>query len=130
MKLEHFALNVEDPLAMRQWYTKHLGLTVIRGMDEAPYTTFMADSSGNIMIEIYCNPADQVPDYKNMNPLLVHMAFVSGDPGNDSKRLTAAGATLVSDQQLDDGSHLIMLRDPWGVAIQLCKRGKVMLKNM
>ena len=62
-----------------------------------------------------------------MNPLLVHLAFVSHHPATDKARLVAAGAAEVSDQQLDDGSHLVMLRDPWGLAIQLCKRGKPML---
>lgn len=128
MKIEHFALNVQDPVKMREWYNEYLGLTVIKAMNEAPYTTFMADSSGNVMVEFYCNPKAEVPDYSKMNPLLVHLAFVSDDPDRDKDRLLAAGATLVSDQHLDDGSHLIMLRDPWGLSLQLCKRAKRMLK--
>ncbi|MBA9076362.1 VOC family protein [Rufibacter quisquiliarum] len=62
-----------------------------------------------------------------MNPLLVHLAFVSENPTADKERLCLAGATCVSDQTLDDGSHLVMLRDPWGLALQLCKRGRPML---
>lgn len=127
MKLEHFALNVEDPLAMAAWYIENLGLSVVRQLKEAPYTTFLADTSGRIMIEIYRNPADDVPPYREMNPLLVHLAFVSEEPEEDKKSLLAAGASLESDQQLEDGSHLVMLRDPWGLALQLCKRGKPML---
>lgn len=129
MKLEHFALNVEDPSAMSTWYVENLGLKVVRQMKEAPYTTFMADSSGRIMIEIYRNPADEVPPYRDMNPLLVHLAFVSEEPGEDKNSLLEAGATLVSDQHLEDGSHLVMLRDPWGLALQLCKRAVPMLKR-
>lgn len=128
MKLEHFALNVEEPVAMVSWYVAHLGLQVVRQMQEAPYTSFMADDSGRIMIEIYRNPADEVPLYREMNPLLVHLAFVSENPDQDSQRIQQAGATLVSDQKLEDGSHLVMLRDPWGLALQLCKRGVPMLK--
>ena len=30
MKLEHFALNVEEPLAMAEWYEQHFGLQIIR----------------------------------------------------------------------------------------------------
>ncbi|MFB9862820.1 VOC family protein [Rufibacter immobilis] len=127
MKLEHFALNVEDPLAMADWYITHLGLRLVRQMKDAPYTTFLADDSGRIMVEIYLNPADQVPPYRTMDPLLVHLAFVSENPTEDRARLCAAGATLVSDQHLEDGSHLVMLRDPWGLALQLCKRGTPML---
>ncbi|MCC9137256.1 VOC family protein [Pontibacter silvestris] len=127
MKLEHFALNVEDPIAMTAWYTEHLGMKVVRQAQEAPYTTFIADDSGRIMIEVYLNPADEVPDYRNMNPLLVHLAYVSENPDVDKDKLIAAGASLISDQKLEDGSHLVMLRDPWGLAVQLCKRGKPML---
>ena len=129
MKLEHFALNVEEPLAMAEWYEQHFGLQIIRQIKIAPYTSFLRDGSGTIMIEIYNNPADEVPPYRLMNPLLVHLAFVSQDPTADRKRLLEAGASLVSDHQLDDGSHLVMLRDPWGLAVQLCKRTSPMTLN-
>jgi len=127
MKLEHFALNVANPPAMAEWYVAHLGLRVVKQQAVPPYMTFLADDSGRIMVEIYCNPADEVPPYREMNPLLVHLAFVSEDPGHDKERLEKAGASVVSDQQLEDGSHLVMLRDPWGLALQLCKRGTPML---
>jgi len=52
---------------------------------------------------------------------------VSADPDADTKTLVSAGATLVQDLHLDDGSHLVMLRDPWGLALQLCKRAVPML---
>ena len=48
MKLEHFALNVIDPVAMATWYVEHLGLTTVRQVADAPYTHFLADSSGKI----------------------------------------------------------------------------------
>lgn len=128
MKLEHFALNVQDPNAMTDWYCKHLGLTIVSQKAVHPFTVFLADDSGKIMIEVYNNPPDAVPVYKDMNPLQVHIAFVSEDPAADRDRLVNAGAQLVSDDLLEDGSHLVMLRDPWGLALQLCKRGKPMLR--
>lgn len=127
MKLEHFALNVEAPLAMAEWYVAHLGLEVVKQVKEPPYMTFLADDSGRIMIEIYQNPADEVPPYRDMDPLLVHLAFVSENPDEDCERLQQAGANLITDLKLEDGSHLIMMRDPWGLALQLCKRGTPML---
>lgn len=127
MKFEHFALNVEDPQSMRSWYTAQLGLQVVRQMEESPYTTFLADSSGTIMLEIYNNPAADIPPYRSMHPLLVHLASVSEDPKKDLERLQQAGATVVNEQHLPDGSHLLMMRDPWGLAIQFCKRGVPML---
>lgn len=127
MKLEHFALNVKEPVAMTKWYVENLGMTIVKKQEQSPYMTFLADDSGQIMIEIYNNPLAVVPDYANQHPLIVHLAFVSADPDADSKRLQAAGASEVSNDKLEDGSHLIMMRDPWGLALQLCKRGKPML---
>ena len=127
MKIEHVALNVTDPVAMARWYVDHLGLTVVIAMDTQPFTHFLADDGGTVMLEIYNNPPDQVPDYPVMNPLLLHLAFVSPDPGADKNRLLAAGATEYSDQILDDGSHIVIVRDPWGLPVQLCKRATPML---
>jgi glyoxylase I family protein len=127
MKLEHFAVNVANPIEMSEWYVKYLGLTVVRSDKTAPFMTFLADDSGRIMIELYNNPPGQVPDYKNMHPLMLHIAFVTTDPESDKNRLVDAGATLQSEQKLDDGSVLIMLKDPWGFSVQLCKRGTPML---
>jgi hypothetical protein len=70
-----------------------------------------------------------VPDYRSMNPLLLHLAFESHDPVADSQRLIAAGSSLVEDLRLPDGSHLMMLRDPWGLAVQLCKRTTPLLAS-
>ena len=129
MKLEHFALNVEDPQAMAKWYVENLGLKIVKQVNKAPFMTFLADDSGRIMIEIYKNPADEVPPYRTMNPLLVHLAFVSENPSADKSRLEKAGASVVSDDTLEDGSQLVMMRDPWGLAVQLCKRGTPMLAS-
>lgn len=129
MKFEHFAFNVMDPIAVADWYTENLGLKVVRKMEVAPFTYFLADDSGNMMMEIYNNPPKEVPDYKNMHPLLFHIAFVSSDPNADSVRLEKVGATFVEEVRPEDKSIIIMMRDPWGLAIQLCKRGKTMLKD-
>lgn len=126
MKLEHVAINVEDPVAFAEWYTKHLGLRVVRHIPQNAETHFLVDSDSS-MIEIYRNPPDQVPDYKSMDPLIVHLAFASADPEADSERLIAAGASFHSEVKLPDGSHLMMMRDPWGLALQLCKRGTPIL---
>ena len=129
MKLEHFALNVEDPVSMTSWYREHLGLRVARQMEDAPFTTFLVDDSDTILLEVYKNPTVEVPPYREMNPLLVHLAFVSEDPAKEKNRLIEAGATLVSDHQMNDGTHLVMMRDPWGLAIQFCKRGMPMIEK-
>lgn len=127
-KLEHVAINVKHPAAVSAWYQQNLGLNVVRRVAGPHDTHFLADSSGNVMIEIYNNPPDQVPDYFHMNPLLLHLAFVSDDIAHDKSKLLEAGATFVEQATLADGSVLLMLRDPWGLPIQFCKRAVPMLK--
>jgi len=129
MKMEHVALNVSDPLAMAAWYKDYLGFEIVRSMAMPPYTTFLRESGGAVMLEVYHNPPDQVPPYAEMNPLLLHVAFVSADPEADKEALLAAGATLVIEEHLADGSYLIMMRDPWGLAIQLCRRTTPLLRS-
>ena len=127
MEIEHVAMNVPDPVGMAGWYVEHLGMRVAFGMDEPPYTHFLADGPDHVLLEIYNNPTDPAPDYAGQNPLRFHIAFTVDDPAAERDRLTAAGATFVEDVHLDDGSFLVMLRDPWGMPVQLCRRGRPMV---
>lgn len=127
MRIEHFAFNVQDPVAVAAWYCEHLGFTVKHKFASAPHTHFLADSTDKVMIEIYNNPPGEVPDYPAMNPLTLHLAFVSEDPEKDAARLCTQGCKVVDDVRLNDGSVLLMLKDPWGFSIQLCKRGRPMV---
>jgi|TARA_B110000438_G_scaffold23222_1_gene21227 catechol 2,3-dioxygenase-like lactoylglutathione lyase family enzyme len=127
MKLEHVALNVSDPIAMAKWYCEHIGLSIVRSSEEAPFAHFLTDESRDSMIEIYCNPPDAVPDYASLDPLVVHLAFTSEDPIADKARLEKAGATFALETRTNTGGHLVMIRDPWGLCVQLCKRGSKML---
>jgi catechol 2,3-dioxygenase-like lactoylglutathione lyase family enzyme len=129
MRLEHTAFNVADPRGVATWYVKNLGMKVVRKIEEPPYMHFLADDSGTTLIEIYNKPPDQVPDYGSMDPLLFHLAFVSNDPTADKEHLLQAGARLVNEMHTDAGDHLVMVRDPWGHSIQLCKRKKSMLSE-
>jgi catechol 2,3-dioxygenase-like lactoylglutathione lyase family enzyme len=122
MKVEHFALNVPDARASVQWYRKHLGLRIARERPDPPYITFMADDTGRVVFELYSNPAEPIPDYRAAHPLSFHMAFVADEPGATRERLLAAGASFAYEETLADGSTLIMLRDPWGVPLQLVRR--------
>jgi glyoxylase I family protein len=128
MKIEHIAFNVADPRGVAAWYEQNLGMKVVRRKDEPPYMHFLADDSGTILLEIYNKPSDQVPDYGSMDPLVFHLALVSDDPDVDKERLIQAGARLVNEMHTEAGDHLVMGRDPWGHALQLCKRNKSMLK--
>lgn len=127
MKFEHVAFNVKDPVRVAAWYEEHLNMDVRKKLDSPPHTHFLADESGSVMIEIYHNPPEQVPDYGSQDPLLLHLAFTCPDPDRVKPRLLKAGCTEVGDQTLPDGSRLVMLRDPWGLALQLCKRAQPLL---
>lgn len=126
MKIEHFALNVSQPKEMAQWYVDNLDMKIVMSMDKTPNTHFLTDENG-CMIEIYCNDTAEIPDYHKVHPLVVHLAFTSNNPSEDVVRLQKAGATLFEEVHLPDGSHLSMMRDPWGIAIQFCKRGTPMV---
>ena len=120
MKFEHAALNVPDAKAVADWWIEHCGMLNVRGEGGPPF--FLADASGRTILEIYSNEAAPIPDYAAQNPLTLHIAFAVEDAGAERDRLAAAGATLVSDAKTQDGTRLVMLRDPWGIALQLVQR--------
>jgi len=122
VQFEHFALNVPDPCAMAAWYVTHCGMSIAKAMDEVPFTHFLADSGGRVVIEIYRNETALIAEYPAQHPLVFHLALAVEKPKAIRDRLLAAGATLFEEAILDDGSHLVMLRDPWGIPLQLCCR--------
>lgn len=122
MTFEHFALNVPDALGMSRWYVDHLGFRVLRRRDDAPFTHFLADDTGRPIVELYTNSTAPIPDYAAQPPLCFHFAVATADAAAERRRLEAAGASFVLEDTPADGSQLIMMRDPWGVALQLCQR--------
>ncbi len=130
IRLEHVAINVENPAAMATWYRDNLEMKIIRKGPPPANMRFISDSGGNMMLELYNNPPDEVPDYPSMNPLSLHIAFMVDDVKAITRKLIAAGATIAVDMNTtDSGDELIILRDPWGVPIQFLKRAKPMLPN-
>jgi glyoxylase I family protein len=128
MNIEHLGLQVADPAVAATWYGDHLGFTIRRAIDSPFPVRFLADSSGRVMLEIYRNPSIAVPDHASMDPLELHVAFVCDDVDTTTKRLVAAGASIVSGPSTTPaGDRLAMLRDPWGVPIQLCCRSVSMV---
>ena len=122
-RLEHTGYMVADPVAIAAWYCKHLGFQVQRCLENSPFTQFVTDASGEGMIEIYNNPKAEVPDYASVDPLVLHLGFMVNDIDTTRESLLAAGATLAGGLiETAAGDRLQMLRDPWGMAIQLCQR--------
>jgi catechol 2,3-dioxygenase-like lactoylglutathione lyase family enzyme len=128
MNIEHFAINVSDPVALADWYVQHLGLVVVRQVDEGPMTRFLADGARRVVVEVYKQNAP-VPDYRAMNPFTFHIAFVAEDVARTRARLIAAGAKAEGEiTTAANGDVLCFVRDPWGVTLQLAKRGQALVE--
>ncbi len=128
MRIEHFAINVEKPYEMVQWYSEHLGMKVIRENRAMHEMHFIADEAGRVVIEVYNNPESSLPDYRQMNPLAFHIAFAVDDMAAERQRLLDAGAVAEGDiNHTPAGDQLAFLRDPWGVPLQLVYRATPML---
>ena len=127
LPFEHIAVNVGDPVAVAAWYVEHLGMTVVRRGGCCPRGSACGSAGRRALIELYTNPVARTDLYRDLHPAQLHLAFTSTDPDADADRLVAAGATLIEHQRAPDGSHLTMLRDPWGLPIQLARRAAPML---
>ena len=128
MKIEHTAYQVEDPVAVARWYVEHLGLTVKRAQEERPFGQFLADDGDAVMLEFYNSPKVLVPDYRSIDPLILHIAFRTDDVDTTRGRLLAAGATAEGEVVVTPaGDRVAMLRDPWGLAIQFVHRASPMI---
>jgi glyoxylase I family protein len=122
MKLEHVALQVADPVAVAAWYEAHLGMRVVRKGDAPGNARFLADDAGASVLETYAGTLP-APDYSAMDPALLHVAFATDDVETARARLIAAGAVAVGEVTVTPaGDRFAMLRDPWGLALQLAGR--------
>ncbi len=124
MKLEHVALLVADPVAVAGWYEEHLGMRVVRKGDAPGHARFLADDAGASVLEIYAGTLP-VPDYGAMDPAVLHVAFATRDMETTRAQLITAGAVPVGDVvETPVGDRFAMLRDPWGLALQLACRAR------
>ncbi|MEG3657829.1 VOC family protein [Arenibacter palladensis] len=124
MVFEHIALNVKNVEDIKEWYVANVGLKVVSEQSQAPFMTFLEDSTGRVILELYHRPEEEITNFKTKHPLSFHMAFVSQNAEKDKTRLLDKGASFVEEITKEDGSHLVMLRDPWGMPLQLCHRTK------
>jgi glyoxylase I family protein len=122
MKFEHVAFNVPDSRAHAAWLAGALGFTIARAPVGPTHMHFLADETGRVVLELYTNPGAPILDFKTQPPNVTHFALATANAAAEAARLVAAGATPFSDDTLPDGTRLVMLRDPWGFALQLCQR--------
>lgn len=129
MNIEHIALNVPDPAAAAEWYGRHLGMRVVRSGDGPAHARFVADKAGRVVLELYHQEKAGVPDYFAMDPMVLHIAFSTADVKGSRERLLAGGATAIGEPTVAaNGDELALLRDPWGVTVQLVKRARALLE--
>lgn len=127
MVFEHFALNVKHPIETARWYVDNCEMKIVKGSDKPPFAHFLADKTGRVVMEIYKNYNAEMIDLKLKHPLEFHFAFMVKNAGEIKNKLLQAGASLVEELHPDDGSHLVMLKDPFGVSLQICQRGVPMM---
>jgi catechol 2,3-dioxygenase-like lactoylglutathione lyase family enzyme len=124
MRIEHVALLVADPVALAAWYVAHLGMSIVRRNDSGPgFARFLADSEGLGVLEIYASDNLPTPDYGRTDPLVFHVAFSTDDVEGTRGRLVEAGAAPVGEVTVSPtGDTFAVVRDPWGIPIQLAHR--------
>jgi catechol 2,3-dioxygenase-like lactoylglutathione lyase family enzyme len=127
---EHIAFNVSDPAAVAKWYCDNLGMKILRKSAPPATTHFIADSAGTMSLELYRNEKAPIPDYASISHISLHLAFTVDDAGEIKTRLLTAGAKLAEDIVVTpSGDRILMLRDPWGLALQFTVRVFPMLKS-
>jgi catechol 2,3-dioxygenase-like lactoylglutathione lyase family enzyme len=124
MKFEHYAINVEDSAAVADWYVANCGMKIELAQLEVPFMRFLSDETGRVVIELYSNKSARIPDYGSQHPLEYHLAFAVENVVIEKSRLMAAGCSFIEEVNPQPGTRLVMLRDPFGMSLQLCQRLK------
>ena len=129
MKIEHIALNVPDPAAIADWYVANLGMQVVRQSGAPTYTTFLADSDGDTILELYRFDERAAARLRRAGSdgaalgLLLHERRRAGQSSSPRPARQLQGEPRAT----DGGDTLIFLRDPWGIALQLVERSRPLL---
>jgi len=86
---------------------------------------FLLVPGGGVTLELFRAPDVPVPDYRKVDPFHGHLAFRTDDIDGTRSRLLAAGASAEGETTTTpEGDRYAMLRDPWGVPLQLVVRAQ------
>ena len=125
MQIEHVALAVPDPAEGARWYADHAGCELVRASTVGTRAHFLLLPGGRVTLELFCSPDVPPPDYRNVDPFHGHLAFRTDDIEGTHSRLVAAGASAEGEiVTTPEGDRYAMLRDPWGVPLQLVVRAQ------
>ena len=121
-KLEHFAIYAADLEALKDFYTRHLGLKVARvGGGNPPGGYFLADDHGGA-IEIIARPAGEANADQRW---VCHLAFWVDDVFAKKAELERLGLRFEVDTAADDAEiKTWFFNDPEGNGCQLVWRSK------
>jgi predicted enzyme related to lactoylglutathione lyase len=122
IRFEHYALNLADPHAVADWYVTNFDCRILSKLEQEPFTVFLGDSQGRVFWEIYHNTGAPLSQVRGGHPGTYHLAFSVDALDAVRDRAIAAGAAFVEEVTTPSGSRLVMLRDPWGIPVQLCRR--------
>ena len=123
MRIEHVALQVPDPIKLADWYVAHFGMRVVRAFGPPSHARFLADEAGHTVLEVYNNPKASMTDYRKLDPLHLHIAFATKDVATTRQRLLEVGCAAEGEVTVTEtGDNITMLRDPWGIPVQLVNR--------
>ena len=124
-RFEQIAFNVSDMEAMADWYCTHMAM--LKARHDPGRKLFLADQTKVVVFELYSNPAKPMIDLAATTSAAMHIAFVVDDMNAALKTLVAAGATVETPPADASGDTLTMLRDPFGLALQLVERKEALL---
>ncbi len=127
-RFEHIAFNVSDAVKVAQWYCENLGMKIIRAGGAPTFTTFIADSGEHMMLELFSNTNFPVYEPNKIHYMSIHLAFATPNIEKTQSELVASGATVAESLRTTAaGDKVLMMRDPWGLAIQFVQRVNPML---
>lgn len=125
MQIEHVGISVPDPEAGARWYVEHVGCELVRASTQGTFAHFLLVPGGGVTLELFRSPDAPVPDYRQVHPFQGHLAFRTDDVDGARAKLLAAGASAEGEPvTTPDGDRYAMLRDPWGVPLQLMTRAQ------
>jgi catechol 2,3-dioxygenase-like lactoylglutathione lyase family enzyme len=124
-RFEHIAINISDPETMAKWYMDNLGMKLVRGGFAPNASAFIADSGMHMMMELLHNVNYPILESGKIHNTSMHIAFITPDIAQTQKQLVAAGAAITDSlRKTDSGDQVLVLRDPWGLAIQFIQHIK------
>ena len=129
MKIEHIGITVTAPHTMAQWYADNLGFRIIRKSgDDVRGGVFVLDESGETILELFATEGADPFVSNPASPLTVHIAFESESFDSDIEKLKKAGAEFLEESTPPGAeTRMALLKDPWGITLQLAKRKEKLL---